>query len=63
VLFHYPGLPEIEFIDREDLPFMAEFEARTPQIQAELAGVLTTTRTSSRPTSTTANVRSTSGRS
>ena len=40
VLFHYPGLPEIEFIDREDLPFMAEFEARTPQIQAELAGVL-----------------------
>jgi aspartate beta-hydroxylase len=40
VLFHYPGLPEIEFLDREDLPFMAEFEARTPQIQAELAGVL-----------------------
>ena len=40
VLFHYPGLPEIEFIDREDLPFMAEFEARTPQIQRELAGVL-----------------------
>jgi len=40
VLFHYPGLPEIEFLDREDLPFMAEFEARTPEIQAELAGVL-----------------------
>ena len=40
VQFHYPGLPEIEFLDREDLPFLAAFEARTPDIQAELAGVL-----------------------
>ena len=39
VLFHYPGLPEIEFLDREDLPFMAEFEARTPDVQTELMGV------------------------
>jgi len=40
VLFHYPGLPEIEFLDREDLPFMEAFEARTPDIIAELASVL-----------------------
>jgi len=40
VLFHYPDLPEIEFLDREDLPFMEAFEARTPDIVAELVGVL-----------------------
>jgi aspartate beta-hydroxylase len=40
VLFHYPGLPEIEFIDREDLPFIAEFESHTAGIVADLAGVL-----------------------
>jgi len=40
VLFHYPDLPEIEFLDREDLPFMEAFEARTPDIVAELASVL-----------------------
>src|SRR6202044_303124 len=34
LLFHYPDLPEIEFLDREDLPFMEAFEARTPEIQA-----------------------------
>ncbi len=40
VLFHYPGLPEIEFIDREDLPFIEEFESHTTGIVADLAGVL-----------------------
>jgi len=40
VLFHYPGLPEIEFLDREDLPFIEAFEQHTPGIVADLAGVL-----------------------
>lgn len=40
VQFHYPGLPELEFYDREDFPWLADFEAATPAIQAELAGVL-----------------------
>ena len=40
VLFHYPGLPEVEFIDREDLPFLEEFEQHTAGIVADLAGVL-----------------------
>jgi len=40
VQFHYPGLPEVEFHDREDFPWMEAFEAETPAIQAELAAVL-----------------------
>jgi len=40
VQFHYPNLPEIEFLDREDTPWLADFEARTPDIIEELAGVL-----------------------
>jgi len=38
--FFYPGLPSIEFFDREYFPWLPELEAATPMIQAELAGVL-----------------------
>ena len=40
VQFHYPGLPEIEFHDREDFPWLAELEAATPDIRAELVEIL-----------------------
>ena len=33
VQFHYPGLPEIEFHDRDDFPWIEAFEAATPAIQ------------------------------
>jgi aspartate beta-hydroxylase len=38
--FFYPGLPCIEFFDREEFPWLEEVEAATPRIQDELAGVL-----------------------
>ena len=38
--FYYPGLPAIEIYDREDFPFLPAIEAATPQIRAELEGVL-----------------------
>lgn len=37
--FHYPGLREAEFHDREGFPWLAELEALTPQIRAELNAV------------------------
>jgi aspartyl/asparaginyl beta-hydroxylase (cupin superfamily) len=40
VQFHYPGLPEIEFHDREDFPWLAELEAATPDIRQELIEIL-----------------------
>jgi aspartate beta-hydroxylase len=40
IQFTYPGLPEIEFWDREEFPWLADLEAATNDIQAELAGVL-----------------------
>jgi aspartyl/asparaginyl beta-hydroxylase (cupin superfamily) len=39
-LFHYPGLPSIEFYQRELFPWLPELEAQTPVIQRELAAVL-----------------------
>ena len=36
----YPGLPAIEFYEREEFPWIAEFEAATPAIQRELAAIL-----------------------
>ena len=33
--FHFPGLPEVEFHDREEFPFLAEVEAATDGIRAE----------------------------
>jgi aspartate beta-hydroxylase len=38
--YYYPGLPAIEFYDRAELPWLPEFEAATPSIQAELASIL-----------------------
>ena len=37
--FYYPGLPSIEFYDRDDFPWFPELEAATPGIQGELAAV------------------------
>ena len=37
--FYYPGLAPVEFFDRKDFPWTEELEAKTPDIQAELAGV------------------------
>ena len=38
--FHYPGLPEVEFHDREDFPWLAELEAATGDIRAEFIEIL-----------------------
>lgn len=38
--FHLPGLPSIEFFDREDSPWIGRLEAATRDIQRELAGLL-----------------------
>jgi aspartyl/asparaginyl beta-hydroxylase (cupin superfamily) len=37
--FYYPGLPSIEFHDREDFPWLHDLEAATARIQGELAAV------------------------
>ena len=39
-LLAYPRLPAIPFLDREQFPWLAAVEARTPMIQEELAGLL-----------------------
>ena len=38
--YYFPGLPPIGFHEREDVPWLAEFEAATPAIQAELRTIL-----------------------
>lgn len=38
--FYYPELPAVEFYDRATFPWLAEFEAATPQILEELRLVL-----------------------
>jgi hypothetical protein len=38
--YFYPGLPTTEFYDRGEFPWLEQFEAATPDIQAELAEVL-----------------------
>jgi aspartyl/asparaginyl beta-hydroxylase (cupin superfamily) len=40
VQFHYPGLPEIEFHDRADFPWLEELEAATGDIREELVEIL-----------------------
>jgi aspartyl/asparaginyl beta-hydroxylase (cupin superfamily) len=40
VQFHYPGLPEVEFHDREDFLWLAELEAASGDIRAELIEIL-----------------------
>jgi hypothetical protein len=42
--FHYPGLRELEFHDREDFPWLAELEAATPAIAADLERVMASER-------------------
>jgi aspartate beta-hydroxylase len=37
--FHYPGLPAIEFFEREAFPWLEAFEARTDDIRGELLSV------------------------
>ena len=38
--YAYPGLPDIEFYEREEFPWLPEFEAATPAIGRELARIL-----------------------
>lgn len=40
LLLHYPRLPAIPFYNRELFPWLAELEAATPVLQAELAGAM-----------------------
>ncbi|TXC64928.1 aspartyl/asparaginyl beta-hydroxylase domain-containing protein [Sphingosinicella ginsenosidimutans] len=47
--FHYPGLREREFHDREDFPWLAELEAATDPILADFNRVLTAERAELEP--------------
>ena len=38
--YWYPGLPDIEFYEREEFPWLPEFEAATDEIQRELGRIL-----------------------
>lgn len=38
--YYYPGLPAIEFYEREEFPWLADLEAATGAIQQELATIL-----------------------
>ncbi len=38
--YAYPGLPDIEFYEREEFPWLPEFEAATADIQSELGRIL-----------------------
>lgn len=38
--YFYPGLPDIEFYERAEFAWLAEFESATPDIQRELARIL-----------------------
>ena len=38
--YGYPGLPDIEFYERDEFPWLPEFEAATAGIQRELARIL-----------------------
>jgi aspartate beta-hydroxylase len=38
--YGYPGLPDIEFYERDEFPWLAEFEAATAGIQRELGRIL-----------------------
>ena len=42
--FHYPGLVEREFHDRDDFPWLADLEAETPDILAEFQRLMATER-------------------
>ncbi|HSD74916.1 MAG TPA: aspartyl/asparaginyl beta-hydroxylase domain-containing protein [Steroidobacteraceae bacterium] len=38
--YYYPGLPAIEFYERDEFPWLEQFEAATADIQRELATIL-----------------------
>ena len=38
--YYYPGLPAIEFYERDEFPWLAEFESKTAGVQADLGRVL-----------------------
>ncbi|MCC7198772.1 MAG: aspartyl/asparaginyl beta-hydroxylase domain-containing protein [Gammaproteobacteria bacterium] len=38
--YYFPGLPPIEFFEREQFPWLEELEAATPDVQRELAAIL-----------------------
>ena len=40
MMYHYPGLPAIEFFDRGDFPWLDAFEAATDQIRDEFLQIL-----------------------
>ena len=42
MLHHYPGLPAIEFFEREDFPWLDQFEAATDAIRDEFLQILDT---------------------
>ena len=42
VVYHYPGLPAIEFFERADFPWLAPIEAATDAIRDEFLAVLAT---------------------
>tara|TARA_R100001244_G_scaffold20643_7_gene21574 strand:- start:10066 stop:11235 length:1170 start_codon:yes stop_codon:yes gene_type:complete len=42
-LFHYPGMPQREFYERSEFPWLADMEATIPDMQEELRGVIART--------------------
>jgi aspartate beta-hydroxylase len=38
--YYFPGLPAIEFYEREEFPWLADFEAATSEMQKELVNIL-----------------------
>ncbi len=44
-MFYYPGMPQREFYERDEFPWLEKMEAAIPDMQDELAGMLTQTPT------------------
>lgn len=42
-VFYYPGMPQREFYERSEFPWLVELEAAIPDMQEELRGVITRT--------------------
>ncbi len=42
-IFYYPGMPQREFYERYEFPWLADIEANIPDMQEELAGVIAQT--------------------
>jgi len=42
-MFHYPGMPQREFYERREFPWLEQLEAAIPDMQEELAGVIAST--------------------